>query len=171
MLPTVYTSLSMLSISCLNLEESIPWALESWDKGSVHALPCLKGSSSSSVMFDGFLYLNTKISGAHYGLSTCPYLTTLLTFSCLGSANQMVAESCIDNLKSFWFSQVPLQFSDGTYGNVMSIWKSLCIICLYNCSLSQDKNSFPVIAHLLTKEIILFMYSGTLPWYRTCLIM
>lgn len=118
-----------------------------------------------------FFILTQRSLGAHYGLSMCPYLTTLLTFSCLGSANQMVAEMCIGDLKSFWFSQVPLQFSDGTYGNVMSIWKSLCIICLYNCSLSQDKNSFPVIAHLLTKEIILFMYSGTLPWYLTCLIM
>lgn len=140
-------------------------------RGSTYTQPYFKGSSSTVVVFDSFLYLSTRISGAHSGLSTCPHLTTLLTFSCLGSANQVVAETCIGDLKSSWFSQVPLQFSDGTYGNVMSIWKSLCIICLYNCSLSQDKNSFPVIAHLLTKEIILFMYSGTLPWYLTCLIM
>lgn len=94
-------------------------------------------------------------------------LSTLLAPSCLGAANQVVVEMRRGDLKSSSFSQVPLQFWDGTYGNVMSIWKSLCIICLHNCSLSQDKNSFPVIAHLLTKEIILFMYSGTLPWYLT----
>lgn len=70
-------------------------------RGSAHSLPYIKGSSRLSVMFDGFLYLNTKISGAHCGLSTCPYLPTLLTFSCLDSANQMVAEMCIGNLKSF----------------------------------------------------------------------
>lgn len=78
--------------------------MSSWSwatRDSANALPYLKGSSSLSVMFDGFLYLNIKISGAHYGLSTCPYLTMLLTFSCFGSANQMVAEMCIGDLKSF----------------------------------------------------------------------
>lgn len=134
-------------------------------------LLCSEEGSSSLVMFTSFHYLRPKLSGAHSGLSMCPRLTALLTFCCLYSANQVMAEMWIASLKSFCFSQVPLQFFDGTYGNVMSIWKSLCIICLYNCSMSPDKNSFLVIAHLLTKGIIFSMYFGTLPSYLTCLIM
>lgn len=134
-------------------------------------LLCSEEDSRSLVMFTSFHYLSPGLSGAHSGLSMCPHLTTLLTLCCLCSANQVMAERNIVGLKSFCFSQVPPQFFDGAYGNVMSIWKSLCIICLYNCSISPDKNSFLVIAHLLTKGIILFMYSGTLPSYLTCLIM
>lgn len=129
-------------------------------------LPHFKESCSSVVTFESFHYLSAGISGAHSGLLTCPCLTALLTFGCLCSANQAVAEMCIVPLKSFWFSQVPLQFFDGTYGNVMSIWKSLCIICLYNCSLSQDKNSFLLLPICWLKKLsslcILVLYLDTL---------
>lgn len=138
---------------------------------STVSLPRFKESCSSMVTFESFHYLSARISGAHSGLLTCPCLTALLTFGCLRSANQVVAEMCIVPLKSFWFSQVPLQFF---WRNIWQCYvylkKPLHHMFIQLLTIPRQK-FFPVIAHLLTKEIILFMYSGTLPWYLTCLIM
>lgn len=82
-------------------------SLEEASRGSAEgaALGRVFRERQSVAMFAGFLCLHTQISGAHSGLSTCPCLTTLLTFGCLGSATQMVAEMSTGDLKSSCFSQ------------------------------------------------------------------
>lgn len=94
-------------------------------RSDAHVPPYLKGSGSSSAVLDGFLYLNTTISGAHSGLSTCPSLTPLPTFSCLDSATQVGVEMWIGDLKSPSFSQVPLQFWD----------EHMAMLCLFEKAL------------------------------------